>query len=79
LRFLAGLVMRHFYSTTIQPEYENRVVLAHKGLQEQPEGGGTEREERKFFSFFVFNSKAIVIMTSYTTATIKGTAVGYFF
>ena len=37
--------MRHFCSTTAKPEYENRAVLAHKGLQKQPEGGTEEKNE----------------------------------
>ena len=46
LRFLTGLAMRHFCSTTTKPEYENRAVLAHKGLQEQPEGIHKEKNFR---------------------------------
>ena len=50
LRFLTDLAMRHFCSTTTKPEYENRAVLAHKGLQEQPEGVQKARNES--FSLF---------------------------
>lgn len=43
--------MRHFCSTTTKPEYLNWKILAHKGLQEQPEG--VQKRETKVSRFFV--------------------------
>ena len=57
LRFLTCLAMRHFYSTTTKPEYKNRAVLAHKGLQEQPEG--VQKRRTKVLLFFLFLSGTI--------------------
>ena len=44
--------MRHFCSTTTKPEHENRGVLAHKGLQGQPEGRGIHKEKNFRSSLF---------------------------
>ena len=52
--------MRHFYSTTTKPEYENRAVLAHKGLQKQPEG--VQKRETKVSRFFVFYQPQITTL-----------------
>ena len=52
--------MRHFCSTTTKPEYESRGVLAHKGLQEQPEGV-LKREERKGFACFLYGIRATAL------------------
>ncbi len=46
--------MRHFCSTTTKPEYENRGVLAHKGLQEQPEGVLKEKNKSSSLFFVLY-------------------------
>lgn len=53
--------MRHFCSTTTKPEYENQGVLAHKGLQEQPEG--VHERETKVSRFFVGYQKVLLRIT----------------
>ena len=57
--FRPCLAMRHFSSTTTKLEYENRGVLAHKGLQEQPEGVRKAKIERfsLFFVIYIHNQQ----------------------
>ena len=49
--------MRQFCETTSKPEYENRGVLAHKGLQEQPEG--VQKRRTRVLLFFLFEAEAL--------------------
>ena len=51
MNFCYGLAMRHFCSTTTKPKCENRAVLAHKALLEQPERVQKKTIER-LSSFF---------------------------
>lgn len=45
--------MRHFCPTTTKPEYENRAVLAHNALPDQPEGV-LKSEKRKVSAFLLY-------------------------